>query len=160
MMPKKSLVSHTILAHSKQHLHYKKRKPNREHRCGAGQIPSEGQVRTSHSSRVLERGKLCVPWFVRVFGLLQQYRVDFSFLDYKSFPYRSFLGRILHDPFLIRILLSSIKHGEQDISLYTKSWVASKPILRSSALPYSSTLQWCQLNAVNLLKASALKHAS
>ena len=47
---------------------YKKRRPNREHRCGTGQIPSEGQVRTSHNSRVLERGKLCVPWLVRVLG--------------------------------------------------------------------------------------------
>ena len=37
---------------------YKKNRPNREHRCGAGQIPSEGQVRTSHNSRMLERGKL------------------------------------------------------------------------------------------------------
>ena len=37
---------------------HKKKGPNREHRCGAGQIPSEGQVRTSHSSRVLERGKI------------------------------------------------------------------------------------------------------
>ena len=29
----------------KSHLHNKKRRPNREHRCGAGRIPSEGQVR-------------------------------------------------------------------------------------------------------------------
>ena len=42
----KSPVSHTVLAHSKQDLHNKKRRPNREHRCGAGQIPFEGQVRT------------------------------------------------------------------------------------------------------------------
>jgi len=35
-------VSHTVLARSKQYLHNKKRRPNREHRCGAGQIPSEG----------------------------------------------------------------------------------------------------------------------
>ena len=152
MMPKKSPVSHTILAHSKQHL--------QEHRCGASRIPSEGQVRTSHNSRVLERGKLCVPWFVRVLGLLQQYRVDHSSLDQKSFPYRSLLGRILQDPFLIEILLSSIKHGEQDISLYTKSQVARKPVSMSSALPYLSTLQWCQLNTISLLKASALKRAS
>ena len=48
----------------------KKERPNREHRCGADQIPSESQVRTSHNSRVLEKGKLCVPWFVRVLGLL------------------------------------------------------------------------------------------
>ena len=44
--------------------------PNREHRCGAGQIPSESQVRTFHNSIVLERGKLCVPWMVRVLGFL------------------------------------------------------------------------------------------
>ena len=41
----KSPVSHTVLAHSKQDLRNKKRRPNREHRCDAGQIPSEGQVR-------------------------------------------------------------------------------------------------------------------
>ena len=70
MMSKKSPVSHTILTHSKWHLHNKKRRPNREHWCGAGQIPSEDQVRTSHNSTVIERGKLCVPRFVRVLGLL------------------------------------------------------------------------------------------
>ena len=49
---------------------HKKRELNREHQCGAGQIPSKGQVRTSQNSRVLERSKLCVPWLVRVLGLL------------------------------------------------------------------------------------------
>ena len=29
----------------KSHLRKKKRRPNREHRCGAGRIPFEGQVR-------------------------------------------------------------------------------------------------------------------
>ena len=37
---------------------HKKKRPNREHRCGAGQIPSEGQIRTSHNSRVVKRGKI------------------------------------------------------------------------------------------------------
>ena len=37
---------------------YKKKGPNREHRCGASQIPSEGQVRTFRNSRVLERDKI------------------------------------------------------------------------------------------------------
>ena len=50
----KSLVSHTVLARSKQYLHNKKRRPNREHRSGAGQIPSEGQIRISHNFRVPE----------------------------------------------------------------------------------------------------------
>ena len=92
-------MSHTILAHLKQHLHNKNGRPNREHRCGAGQIPSEGQVRTSQTSRVLERGKLCVPWFVRVLRLLQQQMVDLSSLDQKSFPYRSLLGYALMTPY-------------------------------------------------------------
>ena len=52
------------------HAQYKKKGPNREHRCGAGRIPFEGQVKTSNNSRVLERGKLCVPWLVRVLELL------------------------------------------------------------------------------------------
>ena len=66
----KLTVSHTVLLRSKQHLHNKSRRPNREHWCGASQVPSEGQVRTSHNSRVPERGKLCIPWSVRVLGLL------------------------------------------------------------------------------------------
>ena len=47
-----------------------KRRPRREHECGAGQVPSKGQLRTSYNSRVLKRGKLYVPWLVRVLGLL------------------------------------------------------------------------------------------
>ena len=39
-MPKKSLVSHTVLTRSQLCLHNKKRRPNREHQCDAGQIPS------------------------------------------------------------------------------------------------------------------------
>ena len=159
MMPKKSPVSHTVLTHSKRHLHNKKRRPRREHRCSAGQIPSEGQVRTYHSSKVLERGQLCVPWFVKALVLLQQQRVDLFSFKQKSFPYRSPHERILRDPFLIGILLSNIKRGEQDIPLYTKSWIASKPISRSLAYPIPE-LQWCQLYAVSLLMASALKCAS
>ena len=67
---KKSTVSHTVLVCLKKHLYNKSRRPNREHRCDVGQVPFEGQVRTSHNSRVPERGKLCVPWLVRVLGLL------------------------------------------------------------------------------------------
>ena len=63
MMPKKSPVSHTVLARSKQYLHNKKRRPNREHRCGVGQIPSKGQVRTFHNSRVPSWDELCLPVF-------------------------------------------------------------------------------------------------
>ena len=47
---------------------HEKRRPHREHRCGAGQVSSEGQVRISYNSRVPERGKLCESWLVRVLG--------------------------------------------------------------------------------------------
>ena len=53
----KSTVSHTILIHLKQHMHNKSRRPNWEHRYNAGQVPSKGQVRISHNSRVPEWGK-------------------------------------------------------------------------------------------------------
>ena len=43
------------------HAQYEKRRPIREHWCGAtNQIPSEGQVRTSHNSRVPE-----LEWIMR-----------------------------------------------------------------------------------------------
>ena len=54
MMPKKSPISHTVLAHSQPYLYNKKRRPNREHQYSAGQIPSQGQVRTFHNSIVSE----------------------------------------------------------------------------------------------------------
>ena len=153
-MPKKSPVSHTILAHSKQHLHNKKGRPDREQRCGADQILSEGQVRTSHNSRVLEIGKLCIPWFVRILELLQQQRVDLYSLDQKSFPYKSLLRRIWRNPFLIGILLSSAKRGGQGISLYIQLWVTRNLVSRSSTYPTPLSL-----NGISLLMALALRYA-
>ena len=75
--------------------------------------------------------------------------VELSSLDQKSFLYMSLLGHILRDPFLIGIPLGITKRGEQDISLYMQSWVASNPLSRSSAYPTPSTLTplaswWCQ----------------
>ena len=70
MMSKKSPMSHTVLARLKQYLDNKKKRPNKEHQCGTDQIPSKGQVKISHNSRVPEWGKSCIPWLVRVLGLL------------------------------------------------------------------------------------------
>ena len=44
------------------------------------------------------------------------------------------------DPFLIGIPLGITKRGEQDISLYTQSWVASNPLSRSLAYLTPSAL--------------------
>ena len=88
----KSTVSYTANTRSQRHLHNtKKRGPNRKHRCGADRIPSKGQVRTSHNSRVLEMGKLCVSWLVRVLRLLQQQGMNILQSDQKSFPFRNLL---------------------------------------------------------------------
>ena len=70
MMLKKSPMSHKYLRIQNSTYTTQKRRPCREHRCGVSQVPSEGQVRTSYNSRVLEMGELCVPWLVRVLGLL------------------------------------------------------------------------------------------
>ena len=152
MLPKKSLVSHTILAHSKQHLHNKKGKPNREHRCGAGQILFECQVRTSHNSRVLEMGKLCVPWFVRILGLLQQQRIDIPSLIQKSFPYRSLFGRIWWNPFLIGILFQQHQTWRTRHFLIYAIVGSKQTYIRIVSLPHSFQLYGCQLiDGVSLL---------
>ena len=62
-------MSHTVLARLQQHLHNKKRKPYREHRCGAGQIPSKGQVRTSSQLQSARVGVNYAYLFLRVFGV-------------------------------------------------------------------------------------------
>ena len=46
----------------------------------------------------------------------------------------------MRDPFLIGIPLGITKRGEQDISLYTQSWVASNPLSRSLAYLTPSAL--------------------
>ena len=98
---------------------HKKNGPNREHRCGAGRIPSEGQVISSHNSRMLERGKLCIPWLVRVLRFYSS-RVLTSPSWIRSFFLLGVsLGRILRDPFLIGIPLDFTKRREQVISLNT-----------------------------------------
>ena len=58
MMPGKSTVKYTQTRDHSDTYTTQKRGPNREHRCGASRIPSEGQVKTSHNSRVLQRGKI------------------------------------------------------------------------------------------------------
>ena len=66
----KSPMSHRYLHTQNSTCTIQKRRPCREHRCGADQVPSEGQIRTSYNSRVLERGELCIHWLMRVLGLL------------------------------------------------------------------------------------------
>ena len=62
----------------------------------------------------------------------------------------------MQDPFLIRIPLGITKRGEQDISLYMQSWVASNPLSRSSAYLTPSALMpsaswWHQGRPLRLL---------
>ena len=91
----KSPVSHTTFACSKQYPHNKKRRSNREHLCGADQIPSEGQVRTSHNSKVSELG-----WIMRTL-VYEDFRVFNSSRGLTSIPWfrSSFLVGILMNIF-------------------------------------------------------------
>ena len=58
----KSPVSHTVFACLEQCPHNKKRRSNREHRCGAGKYPSNVKLKLFHNSRVPKLG-----WIMRTF---------------------------------------------------------------------------------------------
>ena len=127
MMPKKSLVSHTTLAHSKQHLQSKRE-----------DLAESTDVVPAEYPPKVKLELLTTLEYQR--GVKNAYLGLWGYWGFYSSIGLISLGRILRDPFLIGILSSSIKYGEQDISLYTKSWVASKPVSGSSALPHSSIL--------------------
>ena len=115
----KSTVSYTANTWLQRHLHNTKRSgPNREHWCGAGRIPSEGQVRTSYNSRVLELGKLCVLGLWGYWGLYSSRAWTSPSRIRSIFLLGISLKRILRVPFLMRIPLDLEKRGEQVISLY------------------------------------------
>ena len=99
-------MSHTVLARSKQYLHNKKRRPNREHWFGVGQIPSEGQVRTFHNSRVPELGWIMRTCFLRVFGFYNSVEPTFISCIGRRFLIGKIIinGRILQNPPHVRIL--------------------------------------------------------
>ena len=106
---KKLPVSHTAFARSKQYLHNKKRRPNREHRCGAGQISSEGQVRTSHNSRVPKLWWIMRTLFFESLGFYSSVEPTFLSCVGRLFLMEKIIidGRILRDSFHIRILFIS-----------------------------------------------------
>ena len=94
-----------------------------------------------YNSKVLERGQLCVPSFVRVLGF-------YISVGPKSMPWSrsSFLiGEnlfnpcIFWNPFLIGVFLIRGKRGAQDISLYTYVWRPSKVTSGSSTSPITSS---------------------
>ena len=98
---------------------HKKKGPNREHWCGADQIPSEGQVRTSRNSRVLERevNYAYLGWW-GYWGFYSSRAWAFPNRIRSIFLLGTSLERDLRDPFLIRIPLDLVKRGEQAISWY------------------------------------------
>ena len=55
--------------------------------------PPKVKLENFHKSRVPELGELCVPWFVRVLGFLQQNGVDIRFLT--SYPVHIFQSSCL-----------------------------------------------------------------
>ena len=78
-MPKRLTASHTVLARSKQCLHNKNRKTNREHWCGASQIPSESQVRTFATTLECQSwGELCVLVFLGSLGFYSSVESSFE----------------------------------------------------------------------------------
>ena len=128
----------------------KKKGPNREQCCGAGRIPFEGQVRTSHNFRVLERGKLCVPWLVRVLRLLQQQGMNIPQSDQKSFSFRNLLEAYF---------TKSFPYGNP--FGFDEAWRASYFFIYTIRGQQANINQYCrlvitlQLSPHHLMKASA-----
>ena len=92
-------------------------------------------------------GKLCVTWFVRVFGFLQQ--VGLTFVPWHRgsfFVGKIFINaRILQDPFLVGIPSIRVIRGAQDVSLYIHAWRPSKAMSDSSKVYFSPSASFCQL---------------
>ena len=87
--------------------------------------------------------KLCVPWFVRVLGFLQQ--VGLTFVSWHRGLFlvgKIFINvRILRDPFLVGIPSIKVSHGAQDIFLYIHAQVQARP----SKVYLSPSASFCQL---------------
>ena len=92
-------------------------------------------------------GKLCVTWFVRVFGFLQQ--VGLTFVPWHRgsfFVGKIFINaRILQDPFLVGIPLIRVIRGAQDVSLYIHAWRPSKATSDLSKVYLSPSASFRQL---------------
>ena len=140
MMLKKSPTSYIVLIRPKQHLHSKKRRPNREHWCGVGQIPSEGQVKTILTTLKCQRGQIMRTlvcegaWIFIVVG------VDPFSLEWKFFLIGVFLGVFCRILSIQESLLGFSKRGGQVISLHTQTWLASNLLLMPSAYTMPSVL--------------------
>ena len=119
---------------------HKKKEPNREHRCDAGLISSEGQVRTSYNSRVLEGGKLCVPWLVRVLGFYSSRVLTSPYWIRSIFLLGVSLG-VFYVILSLQESLWVLPNVESKLFPYIHdTWVASNPLSGSSAYTAPSAL--------------------
>ena len=159
-------MSYTVLAHSKQDLCTKKRKPNREHRCGASQISSECQVRISHNSRVPELGWIMHTCFLRYLGFYSGLEMNYYTCVASPFHIGKILTseRIFQNLLCIRILFVLGFYGlgltvGRKSCLFRISWGPHNEQL-SATWPFGSSIPFVCPCRIRLLLAHLLSRPS
>ena len=99
-------MSHTVFARSKRYLHNKKRRSNKEHRCGVTQRPFEGQVRTFTILKYQSLDELCVPIFWGSFDFYSSVElISYACATSLSLIGKIFINvRIFQNPPYVRVL--------------------------------------------------------
>ena len=151
MMLKKSSVSHTVFARSNNTCITKREDLTENTGVVLAKYPPKVKLKLFSQLQSARESKLCVPWFTRVFGFLQQQRVGLFSLEQKSFPYRSFLGRILRDHFHIRIPLRYHKTWRARHFLIYATVIGKQSFTKVVSLPYVFSLN---LVSFRILSAS------
>ena len=145
----KSSVNHIVFTCSRQHLQNNNKEDLVEDtNVVPAKYPPKVKLENFHNSRVLGLGKLCVPWFMRVFGFFY----SSMGLTYAHWLRRSFIvGDIFFNfayltwSFPYGILLIRVNRGAQDISIYTHAWRPSKAMSDSSKVRLSPSASFRQL---------------
>ena len=141
MMPGKSTVKYTQTRDHSDTYTTQKRGPNREHRCGASRIPSEGQVKTSHNSRVLQRGKIMRTLVDESIGAFIVVGHEHSLVGLEVFSFweppwiRWSVGRkLFHDAWVTRKYLINVVNLEMILELQSRHFMKASAYWRRQPL--------------------------
>ena len=159
-------MSYTILVCSKLYLHNNMKGPNREHQCGVGQIPSEGQVRISHNFRVPGLGWIMRTCFLRSLGFYSGVELNYYTCVASLFHIGKIFTseRIFQNFLCIRILFVLGFYGlgltvERKSFLFRISWGPHNEQL-SATWPFGLSTPFVRPCRIRLLLAHLLSRPS
>ena len=123
----KSPVSHTVLTRSKSNSTCTTKRNDLAESTGVVPAKYPPKVKSELFSQLqsAREGELCVPWFVRALGFLQQQRLTPFPWSRSLFLIEVSLGVFYGILSIQESLLGFTKRGGQVIYLYTQTWLAS-----------------------------------